>query len=71
MPQLPRIVRGTGNRVNRVGQVIPDRRRYYDWADDYEAACPLRPAKKSSPGRFSYRLRRTARRHGGQPSVAA
>lgn len=62
MPQLPRTQRVAGNRFNRRGQVVPDRRRYYDWGDDYEPGFPLRPSRSISPAKRDYRAARTARR---------
>lgn len=62
MPQLPRVHRVTGNRFNRRGDVVPDRRAYYDWADDYEPGYPLRPPAKISPAKADYRTVRRQRR---------
>ena len=67
---LPRTHRITGNRFNRIGQVIPDRRSYFDWGDDYESGFPLRPARKSSPARRDYRAARAERRSGQRPAAA-
>lgn len=66
----PCMQRLTGNRFNRSGQVVRDRRAYYDWGDDYEAGMPLRPPRKSSPARVEFKTRRRQARTHLQPKAA-
>lgn len=61
--QLPRTRRIDGNRFDRRGQVIADRRRYFDWGEAYEPdVTPLRPARRISPAKREYRAERQGRR---------